>query len=82
MARSVCTCGEQLLWKADEPQSDEYLIVRKTALPEEEDWLALRNVSSSAVVCGACRRLWIEADNGSLIEYTPSAARQWRVGGT
>ncbi|MDH5371470.1 MAG: hypothetical protein OEX97_00840 [Acidimicrobiia bacterium] len=35
MARSRCTCGSQILWKADEPESDEYLLIPKSKLPDD-----------------------------------------------
>jgi hypothetical protein len=35
VARSRCTCGEQVLWKADEQQSDEWLLVAKPDLPDD-----------------------------------------------
>jgi hypothetical protein len=35
MAKQRCTCGETIFWKADEPHSDEWLVVAKPELPDD-----------------------------------------------
>jgi hypothetical protein len=71
MARSRCTCGEQVLWKADEPQSDEWLMVAKPDLPD--DLNALRDhPPTDAAFCSHCGRLWVVwGDNEMATEYVP-----------
>lgn len=75
MARSMCTCGAQVLWKADEPQSDEWLLVAKPDLPDDLDHVTLLGVSRQCAFCSACGRLWVAWDDGSaLTEYVPADA--------
>jgi hypothetical protein len=75
MARSRCTCGEVVLWKADEPQSDEWLMVAKPDLPDDlnELYEARHHVQTGAAFCSHCGRLWIAwGDGETLAEYVPA----------
>lgn len=71
MARSLCRCGEQILWKADEPQSDEILFVAKHDLTD--DWSDLFRAARPAALCSACGRIWVAPDpkSADLVEYLP-----------
>ncbi len=73
MARSRCSCGAQILWKADEPSSDELLLIQKSALPDEVDHAALLGLSAEAARCSQCGHLWVSWDRRvpKLIEYAP-----------
>jgi hypothetical protein len=73
MARSRCTCGHEVLWKADEPQSDEWLLVAAPDVPDDLDHLSLGAVTTQAAFCPVCGRLWIAwGDDPSITEYVPA----------
>lgn len=57
MARSRCRCGVQLLWKADETESDEWLLIRPSDLPE--DVSEISGVAEHAAICSNCGRIWV-----------------------
>jgi hypothetical protein len=64
-----------VLWKADEPQSDEWLMVAKPDLPDDLNDLyeARHHVQTGAAFCSHCGRLWIAWGGGeSLAEYVPA----------
>lgn len=73
MARSLCTCGQQIRWKADEPESDEWLLIGRPDLPDDLGWSTLQDVSTPAAFCPACGRLWVDWGDGTgaLAEYVP-----------
>lgn len=72
VARSLCTCGAQILWKADEARSDEWVLVAKPDVPDELDRVSLAGASTTGVFCPSCGRLWIDWGRGSAItEYVP-----------
>lgn len=73
MARSQCTCGSQILWKADEPQSDEYFLIAKNKLPDPLLIQSLHDAAHHAAVCSVCGRIWVEhtGDVTELLEYVP-----------
>ena len=74
MARCLCTCGENVFWKADEPQSDEWLLVAKPDLPDDLNDLKLKRHEAwrDAAFCRNCGRLWIAwKDLQDLAEYVP-----------
>lgn len=72
MARSRCTCGSQILWKADEPQSDEYLLIRQSEVPDDLSFQSLFEVALPAALCPVCGRLWVQQEDGAeLTEYVP-----------
>lgn len=79
MARSRCVCGTVLLWKADEPASDEWLLVAKATMPDALNFLTLGGWSG--VFCPTCGRLWADWGDQQLVEYVPSnpEARARRV---
>jgi len=71
MARSRCTCGNTVLWKADEQQSDAWLLVPLSDLPD--DPLDVIGVGTQAAFCSACGRLWVAWwDDEKLAEYVPA----------
>jgi hypothetical protein len=74
MARSRCTCGEIVLWKADEPQSDEWLLAAKPDLPDDLNDLWLNDsTGASAAFCRNCGRLWVAwGDQQRPAEYVPA----------
>jgi len=71
MARSLCSCGEEILWKADEPQSDEW---RLLAAPDigGDPWAAL-GAAASGAFCSNCGHLWVAWGHTSTVlsEYAP-----------
>jgi hypothetical protein len=70
VARSLCTCGRQLLWKADEPDSDEWLLASLRDLPDDISQIWLH--ATMAVFCPDCGRLWVAwVPDGELSEYVP-----------
>jgi hypothetical protein len=72
VARSRCSCGEILRWKADEPESDEWILVAKPDVPDEHDHATLAAVATSAAICSGCGRLWIAwGYSDALVEYVP-----------
>ena len=71
MARSKCRCGNVNLWKADEPQSDEWLLVPFPDIPDEA--VGVIGVGAQAAICSACGRLWVDwRGDDSLAEYVPA----------
>lgn len=74
MARSTCECGESILWKADEPLSDEFLLVALKDLPEELDHEALSQVATHGARCPCCSRLIIPIDDQELGSWAPEKA--------
>lgn len=67
----MCTCGSQVFWKADEPQSDEWLLIARKNLPD--DPVELLGVATQVAFCWSCGRLWIANRNSNeLIEYVPT----------
>lgn len=83
MARSPCTCGAPILWKADEPQSHEWLFAPLPDIPDDADVAWLYRWRTGAAFCPECGRLWVQWDPESdeLTEYAPvnPAARPRRV---
>jgi hypothetical protein len=74
MAKTRCTCGQIVMWKADEPVSDEWFVVAKPDLPDDLNdlWLERLDVWTSAAFCSNCGRLWIAwAEFDELAEYVP-----------
>jgi hypothetical protein len=74
MAKSRCTCGEIVLWKADEPESDEWLLAAKPDLPDDLNdlWVEQDNALASAAFCHNCGRLWVAWDDDQApAEYVP-----------
>jgi hypothetical protein len=70
VARSRCSCGAQVLWKADEPESDEWILVSKLDLPDQLDHVALAGVSTQCAFCRNCGHLWVAwGDGRTLSEY-------------
>ena len=70
MARSMCSCGTVILWKADESQSDEWLLIAKPDMPD--DWDGVFPASTGCAFCSNCGHLWVHwGTNESLSEYTP-----------
>lgn len=51
VARSQCTCGAQIRWKANEPESDEWALVAERDLPDELDHLSFGAVSTQGAFC-------------------------------
>jgi hypothetical protein len=78
----MCSCGVVLRWKADERESDEWLLAAKPDLPDELSWLSLGTASTSAVFCSGCGHLWVAWNDeiSDLVEYSPTdpAARPVR----
>jgi hypothetical protein len=75
MAKSRCTCGEIVLWKADEPESDEWLLAAIPDLPDDLNdlYVKRRNVWTQAAFCRNCGRLWVAwADGDTPAEYVPA----------
>lgn len=69
MAKSRCSCGRVLLWKSDEPASDEWWLVRMADIPDERaDDFYMHGLS--AAVCPTCEHVWVQHPDG-LIEYVP-----------
>jgi DNA-directed RNA polymerase subunit RPC12/RpoP len=70
MARSRCKCGSQILWKADERDSDEWYLIRASRVPV--DVSAVPGIAEHAAVCSTCGRIWV-AWHGSNAptEYAP-----------
>ena len=77
MARSTCVCGETILWKADEPQSDEHLLVALKELPEELSHEALDRASTYGARCSRCGRLFFPIDDRRLGIWAPEEAWVW-----
>lgn len=60
-----------MLWKADEPESDEWVLVAKADLPG--DLADLWPRATECAFCRECGRLWIAWDPvGALAEYVPA----------
>jgi len=75
IAKSRCTCGAAVRWKADEEQSDEWLLVAKPDLPDDLNdlWEKQHDLQTAAAFCSNCGRLWISwGDDETLAEYVPS----------
>lgn len=61
-----------MLWKADEPQSDEWLLIAKRDLPDDL-WETRLDLWTTAVLCPNCGRFWIaQADGAAPVEYVPA----------
>ena len=60
VAKSLCTCGRVLLWKFDEPDSDEWRMIAMPDYPEVDSFGAVLAASSAAVLCPDCGRLWVQ----------------------
>src|SRR3954447_22819861 len=73
MARSTCSCGAQILWKADEASSDQWLLVSQADIPDDVEVASLLSASTAAAFCSACGHLWVAWDHldGGLAEYAP-----------
>jgi hypothetical protein len=73
MARSRCSCGSMILWKADEARSDEWLLIAKPDLPDELDRASLVPFATQAAFCSTCGHLWVDWGRGvgALQEYAP-----------
>ena len=74
MAKQRCRCGETSFWKADEPHSDEWLMVAKSEVPEDLNDFYRGPIShtTSAALCSNCGRLWVAWRNENpVIEYLP-----------
>lgn len=70
MARSMCTCGNVILWKANEPESDEWCLIAKPDMPD--DWDGVFRASTGCAFCPKCGRLWVGWGQGeALSEYVP-----------
>jgi hypothetical protein len=70
MARSLCSCGTQILWKADEPESDEWYLIAAAGLPD--DMGQLLSAAQQAAFCSHCGHFWVAWDGGAEIsEYAP-----------
>ena len=70
MAKSACTCGNQILWKADEPQSDGWFLVATPDLPDDRK---VPPLATRGAFCSACGRLWVAwGEDNSLTEYVPT----------
>jgi hypothetical protein len=63
-----------LRWKADEPESDEWLLAAKPDLPDDLGWLSIVPASTTAAFCPTCGHLWVawNNDNCDLVEYVPT----------
>jgi hypothetical protein len=74
VSKSRCTCGATVLWKADEPQSDEWLMLAKPDAPDDlNDLGSMLRVTTDAAFCRNCGRLWVAWDGSdSPAEYLPS----------
>lgn len=60
-----------MLWKADEPQSDEWLLIARQDLPDDPGELV--RIATAAAFCRSCGRLWIATRNSNeLVEYVPA----------
>jgi hypothetical protein len=71
VARSKCRCGTQVLWKADEPASDEWVLAAKADLPDHLADLPAR--ATDCAFCPECGRLWVAWDPvGTPAEYVPA----------
>lgn len=71
MARAKCRCGAEVLWKADEPQSDKWLLIAKADMAE--DPAAFFASASAGAFCRSSGRLWVAWDDGvPLAEYVPA----------
>jgi hypothetical protein len=71
MAKSKCTCGATILWKADEPQSDEWFLVARADVPDEI--ANLYPASTPSAFCSNCGRLWVAwTDDEQPSEYVPA----------
>lgn len=68
---SLCSCGSVIRWKADERESDEWLLAALPDLPDEFDHLSLSRVSTNAAFCPACGHLWVAWSDRVLTEYAP-----------
>jgi len=74
MARSLCTCGTTVLWKADEPHSDEWLLIRQHDVPDDLTHEGLSTAGHQAAKCSSCGRFWIPEDPDSLMALAPEEA--------
>ena len=77
VGKSRCTCGAIVFWKADEPESDEWLLARKAELPDDfgdlNDPKQNYLLTTDAAFCSNCGRLWIWwRDAGYPAEYVPA----------
>lgn len=72
MARSLCTCGNQVLWKADEPESDEWLLAALPDVPEDVNDRHWLDATAHAAFCSNCGRLWVAWSGEDLSEYVPA----------
>jgi hypothetical protein len=73
VAKSRCTCGATVLWKADEPQSDEWLMVAKPDMPADlNDIKLMLRATTDAAFCANCGRLWVAWQGADRpAEYVP-----------
>ena len=70
MARSWCRCGSQILWKADESDSDEWYLIRASRLPVDD--ADVLGIAEHAAMCSTCGRIWIAWHGSNAItEYVP-----------
>jgi hypothetical protein len=70
MARSQCRCGSQILWKADEADSDEWYLIRASHLPD--DVSEIPAVAEQAAICPDCGRIWVVWRGSDMpSEYAP-----------
>ena len=66
----MCTCGHVILWKADEPQSDEWFLIARPDLTDDLD--GVFRASTGCAFCPKCGRLWVGWGQGeALSEYVP-----------
>ena len=77
VGKSRCACGAIVLWKADEPESDEWLLARKAELPDDlaelNDPKQNYRLTTDAAFCSNCGRLWIWwRDARCPAEYVPA----------
>jgi len=74
VAKTRCSCGATILWKADEPQSDEWLLVAKPDMPDDlNDPKSMLDATTDAAFCSNCGRLWVawQGPLTRLAEYVP-----------
>ncbi|MCP4086192.1 MAG: hypothetical protein GY745_14225 [Actinomycetia bacterium] len=62
-----------MLWKADEPLSDEWLLVRKHDIPGDLTHVGLSQAGVDAAKCSSCGRFWIpeEVEIDALVALAP-----------
>ncbi len=71
MARSRCTCGEEIRWKADELSSDEWLLV-----PKRDAFVDFNGYAFDCAFCPSCHRLWIDTGE-ELSCLAPESGRRF-----